>query len=117
MKLKQSVNLLLIALFVWTFQSTAIHVKQHAMNEVTECNLCEASEKIDLHHQNSPAIVYNEHLETEARKSEEKIVLKSGFDYTDVPQLYLVDMVKNRQYSAEAIPIGFNATAPPHFVS
>ena len=117
MKLKQSVNLLLIALFVWAFQSSTIHFKHHSIDEISECNLCETSEKIDLHHQNSPAIVYNEHLATEARRSEEKIVVKSRFDYTDVPQLYLVDMVENRQYSAEPIPIGFNATAPPYLIS
>jgi len=113
MKLKQSVNLLMIALFVWAFQSTAIHFHDHEIDEISECNFCETSEKMDMYHHNTPATVVNENLAVKSRKSVEKIVLKSRFDYIDVPKPERVNIVEHQQYSVKPIPLGFNATAPP----
>ena len=113
MKLKQSVNLLLIALFVWAFESTTIHFQHNAMNQISECNLCHTSQKLDLSHHNSSVVIVNENLAVKTRKRAVKVVVKSRFDYTDVPKLEQVYIVKNQQYSVKPIPIGFNATAPP----
>jgi len=117
MKLKQSVNLLFIALFLWAFQSTAVHVKHHAIDEITECNLCDASGQIDLYHHNSSAVVVNENLAVNIRKREEKIVVKSRFDYTDTAQLNRVDIVEYRPYTVKPIPLGYLSTAPPYTFS
>ncbi len=117
MKLKQSVNLLLIALFVWTFQSTTIHFKHHVIDKVSECNLCDTSEQIDLYHHNIPAIVVNESIAVKNRKCEEKIVVKSRFDYTDTLPLKWVDSIEYRQYTVKPIPLGYSSTAPPYIYS
>ncbi len=116
MKLKQSINLLLIALFVWTFQSTTIHFKQHVIDKVSECNLCDISEHIDLNH-HTPAGVVNENIAVKTRKREENIVVKSRFDYTDMPQFKLDDIVEPRRYTVKPIPLGYLSTAPPHILS
>jgi len=112
MKLKQSVNLLLIALFVWVFQSTAIHFKHHLIDKVSECNLCHTSEQLDLYHHSS-TVVINENLAIKTRNLKENIVVKSRFDYTDMSQFMWVDIEECRRYTVEPMPLGYLSTAPP----
>ena len=113
MKLKQSVQLVLIALFVWAFQSTTIHFQDHEIDKISECNLCHTYEQLDLHHQNSSIVIVNENLAVRTTKQEEKVIVKSRFDYTNVPHIKQVKLVENRHYTVEPTPLGFNATAPP----
>ncbi len=117
MKLKQTVNVLLIALFVWAIQSSAIHFQHNHIDEISECNLCHASEQLDLSTHNSSVVIVNENLAVTTRKNVEKVVVKSRFDYTNVPRLKQVDILESRQYSVASIPLGFNATAPPLYFS
>ena len=113
MKLKQSVQLLLIALFVWASQSTILHIQHHVIEEISECNVCDTSEKMKLYQHNSPVVLVNENLAVKIRRQVEKIVVNSRFDYTDVPQFKQIDIVENRQHTVKPAPLGFNATAPP----
>lgn len=113
MKLRQTVNILLIALFVWAFQSSTIHFQHQEIDEISECNLCHTAEQLDLYQHNTSVVVFGESFAVKIRKHVEKIVLKSRFDYTDVPQFKRVNSVANQQYSVKPIPLGFNATAPP----
>ena len=113
MKLKYSVQLLLIALFVWGSQSTTIHFQHHEIDQISKCNLCHASEQIDRHHQNSSLVNLSENLAVRTDKQEEKIIVKSRFDYTSVPHIKRVKLVEDRHYTVEPTPLGFNATAPP----
>ena len=113
MKLKQFVQLLLIALFIWGTQSTAIHFQHHEIDQISECNLCHTSEQIDLHHQNSFLVIVSENLAVRTNKQEEKIIVKSRFDYTSTPHIKRVKLVENRHYTVEPTPLGYDATAPP----
>ena len=117
MKLKQSVKLLLIALFVWASQSTTIHFQHHELEEISECNVCDTSQKIKLYQHNRHVVVSNENLAVKIRRQVEKVVVHSRFDYTDVPQFKQIDIVKNSQYSDRSVALGFNATAPPVYFS
>lgn len=117
MKLKQSVNLLLIALFVWAFQSSTIHFQHHEIEEISECNLCHTSEQLDLNHHNGSTVIVNENLAVKTRKHVERVVVKSRFDYTLVPQVKWVDIVEDQQYAVKRIPLGYYAMAPPHLYS
>ena len=115
MNLKQSVNLLLIALFVWAFQSSAIH---HHHNEIEQCNLCHTVEQLELsHHNNSSTIIVNENLAVKVREQVEKVVVNSRFDYTILSRLTPINILEDRQYCVEPISLGFNATAPPVYFS
>ena len=113
MKLKQSVNLLLIALFLWAFQSTTIHFQHNDIDQISECNLCHTFQKLDLSHHNSSGVIVNENLAVKIRKRAVKVVVKSRFDYTDTPKLERVNITPNRQYTVGPISLGFQATAPP----
>ena len=117
MKLKQSVNLLLIALFVWAFQSGTIHVQHHELEEISECHVCDTSEKMKLYQHNSPAVVVNENLAVKIRRQVEKVVVNQKFDYTDVPPFKQIDNLENPQYTPNYVALGFNATAPPVYYS
>ena len=117
MKLKQSVNLLLIALFVFAFQSTTIHFQHHVIDEMSECNLCHTSEQLDLYNHHSSVVVVNENFAVKTRQHVEKIVVKSRFDYTDVAQCKWVNIVDNRQYTVKSIPLGYLSNAPPYTFS
>lgn len=113
MKLKQSVNLLLIAFFVWAFQSSTIHFQHHEIEEISECSLCHTSGQFDLTHHNSSTVIVNENFAVKTRKYVEKIVVRSRFDYTLVPQVKWVDIVEDQQYAVASIPLGYYAMAPP----
>ena len=117
MKLKQSVNLLLIALFVWAFQGTTIHIHHHVIEDISECNVCDTSEKMKLYQHNSPVVVFNENLAVKIRREVEKVVINPRFDYTDVPKFKQIDIVKKSKYIDRFVALGFNATAPPVYYS
>jgi hypothetical protein len=117
MKLQQSINLLLIALFVWAFQSTTIHFQHHELEEISECNVCDTFQKMKLYQHNSPVVVSNENLAVKIRREVEKVVVNSRFDYTDVPQFKQIDIVKKSQYTDRSVALGFHATAPPVYFS
>jgi len=117
MKLKQSVNLLLIALFVWAFQSTTIHFQHHEIEEISECSVCDTSHKMKLHQHHNPVVVVNENLDVKIRREVEKVVISPKFDYTNVLPIKQIDIVQNSQYSAGSVALGFNATAPPAYFS
>ena len=118
MKLTQSVKLLLIALFVWTSQSTIVHFQHHGIEEVSECNVCDASQKMKLYQHNSHVVVINEIFALNIRSEVEQIIVNLKFDYTELPKFSRKDIVKYSQYPGKFIVPGFNATAPPvYFLS
>ena len=117
MKLQQSVTLLLIALFVWTSQSTILHFQHYVMEEVSECNVCDTSHKMKLYQHNRDVVVINENLAVIIRSEVEKVVVNAMFDYTNVPQFKQIDIVKKSLHPDRLITLGFNATAPPVYFS
>lgn len=117
MKFKQFVNLLLIALFVFASQSTTIHFQHQVIDEISECNLCHTSEQLDLYNHHSSVVVVNENFAVKTRQHVEKIVVKSRFDYTDVPHLRRMGIVEYRKYTVKPIPLGYLSTAPPSIFS
>lgn len=116
MRLKQSVNLFLIALFIWAFQSTAIHSQHHILEEMSECSVCYFSEQMDLQHNNSTSLIVTEDVAVNRTKCMEKIVFKTRFDYTDASVPTEILRVTEQLFLAGFLPLGFNATAPPTFI-
>lgn len=115
MKLKQSFHLLLIALFVWTFQNVTIHSNQHLTEEKMECHLCHASDHIDLHHHESTPLVVNEHIAVEVAATEEKATVRSRFSNIGKPRIKRIDITGERHYLIASDSLGYFSTAPPSF--
>ena len=117
MKRIQFVLLLLIALFVWTSQSTIIHFQYHDIEENSECIVCDTSEKIKLYQHNGHIVVINENLVLNIGNEVKQVLVDTEFDYTDIPLFICMDIVKFSQYPGRFIVPGINATAPPVFFS
>jgi len=117
MKVRQLIQLLLIAFFVLAFQSTDIHVKHYTLDEISECNLSHTSDTTNQLRHHSTKIIVTENLAVKVRKKIEKVVIRSGFDYIQIPLKIPVDMRLYQQHVAKFISLGFNATAPPYIIS
>lgn len=117
MKLKQLIHFCMIALFVVSIQNKAIHFTQHTVDEISECKVCEVTENSDLSHQNSPTPVLTENVAIETKKSEEKIVLKASYDYSEPSSLGQQIMMPTKPHRSIHISLAFNATAPPYCIS
>jgi len=117
MQLKQLFQLLMVALFLFTYQNMTVHSKQHFIEEASECHLCHAAEQVDLQHNESIPLVVNENNAVKIRIEVEKNIVNERFDYTAVSQPKYIKIIENRQYCMVSRFVGFNATAPPAYIS
>ena len=118
MRLKQFFQLLIVALFVFSYQEITIHSKQHLIETVTECHLCDAVGHLDLHHQQeSSPLVINEHFAIRVHEVEEKQVVQAAYDLTQKPEIRMVDF--DGLYTTKFDPpsLGYFSTAPPYLFS
>ena len=114
MKLKQSFHLVLIALFVWSFQSRVEHIQHHDTDELTACKVCHESEEINHTPHHTPVVEVHENLAVKTRReAQQPVVVRERFDYMKAPQPRYAETVVNRQCNTAPTPLGFNATAPP----
>lgn len=111
--IRQSVHLLLIALFLFTCQTTAIHSKYHHIEEVSECHLCKASEHLDLHHHESPPLVVNEYLAIELNEIEEKEIVQTVYSLSQKPYISQTDIDGLSTDNLVTQALGYFSTAPP----
>lgn len=114
MRLNQFFQLVMVALLLFTFQEVTVHSKQHLVETVSECHLCDASEHLDLHHhQKNTPLVMNEHFAIKVNKIEEKQIVKAAYDLTQKPLQRMVDFdgLVNTQF--DTLSLGYYATAPP----
>jgi hypothetical protein len=118
MRWKHYLQLLMVALFLFTYQKVTIHSNQHLVEEASECHLCDASEHMDLHHQNeSPQLVINEHFAIKASKTEEIQIVHDAYDLTQNPQLRMVDFDGLVTIPCDTPSLGYYSTAPPFIFS
>ena len=108
---------MLIALFLFAYQSSTIHSTHHLVKEHIDCHLCVGSQQFDttLHETTLPAIVESNSLET--GKLEQRVVLKKRLDFIQKPLVKLADFTGMHHYMVALIPLGYLSTAPPHIFS
>lgn len=111
--IKQSVQLLLIALFLFTYQTTAIHSKHHHIEEASACHLCKALEYFDLHHQESPLPVVNEYLAIELNEMEEKKITQTAHHLLQKSHITEIDFHGLLTGNVVKQSLGYFSTAPP----
>ena len=118
MRLKQSFHLVLIALFVWSFQSRVDHVQHHDIDELTECKVCHEAGEINHTQHHTPVVEVNENFAVKIRReSQQQVVVSERFDYMAGPQPKYVEKVVYCQCDMALISLGFDATAPPVYFS
>lgn len=118
MKLKQSFHLVLIALFVWSFQSRVEHIQHHDTHELSECKVCHEAEEVNHTQHHTPMAEVHENLAVKTRReARQQVVVAERFDYMEVSQPMRVETVVHCQCDLAHIPLGFDSTAPPLFIS
>lgn len=118
MRLKRYFQLLMVVIFLFTFQKITIHSKQHLSEGATKCHLCHVSEYLDTHHQQeSSALTVNEHFAIKERKVEEKQIIQDAFDLTQNPPLRMVDFDGLNDIEFDRPLLGYFSTAPPTIFS
>lgn len=114
MRWKHYFQLLMVALFLFTYQGITIHSKQHFVEAVSECHLCDASEHLDLHpKQKTPSLVVYKHFAIEVSEVEEKRIKRVAYDLTRQPQLRMVDFDGLVTVGFDRPLLGYFSTAPP----
>lgn len=114
MRLKLSLNIILIALFLWSFQSRVNHIQHHNLDELAECKVCDQAGEINHNQNHTPVVEVNEYLGIQTRKeSQQQIVVAERFDYTEAPKPQHIERVIHCQCDMALTPLGFDSTAPP----
>ena len=103
----------LIALFLFTYQTTTIHTKHHHIEEVSECHICEASKVLGRAHHETPFLELVESVAVEVAEIETKQLTETLFETTQKPDSLAVDLEGMHLYVLGDIPPAYYATAPP----
>jgi len=108
---------ILLALFLFSYQTTTIHSKHHFINELSECQVCKAAKELGTAQHETAFFQISESVAVEINEVEEKRIVKSSYDLTQTPQLQAIDFVGMSVYSVGTLPLGYYATAPPYIFS
>ena len=118
MRLKQTFHLVLLALFVWSFQSRVEHIQHHDIDKLTECKVCHETEEINNTQQHKQVVEVHENLAVKTRnESKQQVLVTKCFDYMAAAQPKYVETVVHRQCNMALTPLGFDSTAPPVYIS
>ena len=108
---------ILIALFLFAYQSSTIHSSQHLLNKHKDCHLCVGSQQFDtnLHETTFPIII--ESISLEIGNLEQRVVLKKYLDLTQKPLVKRTDFTGMQHVTVMPIPLGYFSNAPPYIFS
>ena len=117
MRLKQIINLLLIALFLGAFQTATIHSKHQSIETITECKVCAFTKHNTLtpHHIPQNIILENVAIARDTKKEIACVSIQRGFVYERVLKKLPVKVVNKELNDFKSPPLGYDATAPPRF--
>ena len=107
----------LLALFLFAYQSSTIHSTQHLLNKHKDCHLCVSSQQFDanLHETTFPIIIESNSLEL--GNLEQRVVLKRRLDFVQKPLVKRADFTGMQHFFVMPIPLGYLSTAPPYIFS
>ncbi|WP_415406355.1 hypothetical protein ACLHDG_11375 [Sulfurovum sp. CS9] len=107
----------LLALFLFAYQSSTIHSNQHLLNKHKDCHLCVSSQQFDtnLHKITFPIIIESNSLEL--GNLEQRVVLKKPLNLTQKILVKRTDFTGMQHFSVMPIPLGYLSTAPPYTFS
>jgi len=107
----------LIALFLFAYQSSTIHSSQHPFNKHKDCHLCVSGQQFDANLQETTFPVIIESYSLEFGNIEQKVELKRHLDFLQKPLVKRTDFTGMKYFSVMSIPLGYDTTAPPYIFS
>ncbi|MFT7879642.1 MAG: hypothetical protein ABXS91_04525 [Sulfurimonas sp.] len=108
---------ILIALFLFAYQTTTIHSKHHHLEEFGGCQVCKASKSLGTSHHEVLFSLQSESIAVEVSEIAEKQIVRASFDLTQTPELKTVCFDGMSDLFVYTLPLGFDAHAPPHIFS
>jgi hypothetical protein len=103
----------LIALFLFAYQTTTIHSKHHHIEGFGECQVCKASKSLGTSHHETLFSLQSENIGVEVSEVEEKRIVRTSFDLTQPPEEKTVCFEGMLAFEVTTPPLGFDAHAPP----
>lgn len=107
----------LIALFLFAYQTTTIHSKHHHLADFDGCQVCKASKSLGASQHETVFSLPSENIAVEVSEVEEKRVVSASFDLTQTPERKSLCFEGMSAFYISTPPIGFDANAPPHIFS
>ncbi|MDD2451486.1 MAG: hypothetical protein PHU67_06195 [Sulfurovum sp.] len=108
---------LLIALFLFAYQTTTIHSKHHHLADFDGCQVCKASKSLGASHHETVFSLPSENIAVEVSEVEEKRVVRPSFDLTQIPERKILCFEGMLAFEVAAPLLGFDAHAPPSTLS
>ncbi len=108
---------ILLALFFFAYQTTAIHSKHHLVKELNQCEVCHLSKHLDANSHETFFIVVSDILAVELETVEEKAIIKEAFDLTQKPQIKRLDLSGLKHLNPRKPILTYYALAPPLYFS
>jgi hypothetical protein len=111
-------HFVLIALFLFAFQVTTLHIKHHLSEDEDQCHVCQASKHLDgSHHHHTSADLLMDVVPLQVNDVEEKVEIREAFDLTQTLQRKRIDLSCFKHVIPQNPPLAYYATAPPYIFS
>ncbi|UFH59746.1 hypothetical protein [Sulfurovum mangrovi] len=107
----------LIALFLFAYQTTTIHSKHHHLEEFGGCQVCKASKSLGTSHHETLFSLQSESIAVEVSEIEEKKIIQASYDLTQTPEQETASYEGMIALSVPTLPLGFDPHAPPYTFS
>jgi len=108
-------RIVLIALFLFSYQSTIIHLKQHQVSSVDECLICHAAQYSKEQHQQSTLVYFAQNSAIKQEQITTQQLTREAYTLIQTPIYRLSDFDGYKERTTQFLPIGYFATAPPYF--
>ena len=103
----------LIALFLFAYQTTTIHTQHHHIAELGKCQVCDVSKTLGKAEHKTIFLEAAQSIAVEIEEIHTKQIVKDAFDLTQKPLPLRIDFRGWRLCETKTIPLGYFATAPP----
>ncbi|WP_296824447.1 hypothetical protein [Sulfurovum sp.] len=107
----------LLALFLFAYQTTTIHSKHHFIEGLSECQVCKAAKTLGATHHETSFILFDESIAIEVGEVEEKRIVNASYDLTQIPDRKAINFEGMSVFDVDRLPLGYHTTAPPYFFS
>ncbi|MDM5272645.1 hypothetical protein PGH07_10725 [Sulfurovum sp. zt1-1] len=107
----------LIAFFLFAYQTTTIHSKHDHLSEFSECQVCIAFKSLGTSQHETVFSLQSESIAIEVSEVEEKRIVKDAYDLTQTPEQKTVCFDGMLALDVSVPPFGFDANAPPYILS
>jgi len=114
----QLLRFVLIALFLFAYQSSRQHAVKHAFGDHSSCRLCTTSKQLDGNLKEIDFTLFASSFQmVEREQNEVRIEHKEPYDISQPLRIKRSDFTGLRCFRVAPVPLGYISTAPPPLFS